>query len=111
MAKYSISLTTAAPTLKVCDIVRRRESDEWFATAVASGTFGSGTVAFQISFDGGTTKAPLNQDGTATAASLAALGAVNLRTGNSSSNTPPQLWATLSGSTGATVAVNVFDNR
>ena len=112
MAKYTITLTTAAPTAYICDVVRRRESDNWSGTAYIYGTFGSGTVVIQGSPDAGVTKFTLDDD-SGTAMSTTAAAAFNFdHNGNANINgESPKLYATISGSTAATVTVTVYDNR
>ena len=111
MAKYSASFTADASTY-ICDIHRRRDANDWFGNVLVSGTFGSGTVAIQVSPDGGTTKITLNQDGTATAASGTAAAVYNIKLGNPSKNTETyKLYATLTGSTNPAISVVVFDNQ
>lgn len=109
--KYTTNLAAQNTSVKVCDIIRRREADDWIATVVLTGTFGSGTVSLQISTDGGTTKATLNQEGTATAASATAAIALNIKCGNSSTNEPAELYATIATATNPDVDIVVYDNR
>lgn len=112
MAKYTVTLTTASPTAYICDVIRRREADNWSGTAYITGTFGSGTVAIQGSSDAGVTKATLKNDA-GSDVSTNADAALNFRhNGNANINgESPKLYATITGSTGATVTVVVYDNR
>lgn len=113
MARYQVTLTTAAPTAYLCDVVRRHDADAWLGTAYSYGTFGGGTVAIQASPDGGTTKCTLKQEGTNVDATKTADGTVNVLHGGDSKNLSgnPQIYATITGSTGASVTVVLYDNR
>lgn len=111
MARYTSTLSAQNTSVLLCSVERRHDAGEFFATISASGTFGGGTVVLGLSFDDGVTIIPLNQDGTATAASLTALSAVNIRLGNSKTNTPPKLYASIATATTPSIAINVIDNR
>lgn len=115
MAKYTAALTAQSTSVKVCEIKEPRPLESWFANAMVSGTFGSGTVSFGISFDGGSTIYPLNQDGTSTAAGLTAIGAVNLRCGTNNriaaTTDVPYLYASIGTATNPSVTIIVLDNR
>lgn len=112
--KTTITLTTAAPTLKICDLVRRRDAPFFIGTLIAKGTFGSGTVTFQLSDDQGTTLITA-KDYTGNAMTATANAVFTTQPlGDSTNNFPTAmltLWATISGSTGATVTIDLFDNR
>jgi hypothetical protein len=113
MARYQVTLTTASPTAYLCDVVRRHDSEAWVGTAYSYGTFGGGTVAIQGSPDGGVTKCTLKQEGTNVDATKTADGTVNvIHGGDANKNADyPKIYATLTGSTGATVTVVLYDNR
>lgn len=110
---YTTRLTTQNTNVYVCNIVRRRnECNDWFATCTASGTFGTGTVTFSISFDNGATLIPLTQDGTNSPATLTAAGAVNVRCGDSNNNNnQPKLYASIATATTPALDIIVADNR
>ena len=78
---------------------------------MATGTFGGGTVTFNITFDSGTTLIPLTQDGTATAATQTAAAALNLKCGCSDTNTNPKLYASIATASTPSIAITVIDNR
>lgn len=111
MSKSTFTLTTAAPgPIKIAAPNGLRKT-YWTATIFTTGTFGGGTVAYTVSPDNGVTSIPLkNSAGTAYTAtandyqSSGNLGGSNNNSGDFS------IWATLTGSTGATVTVTVFDN-
>lgn len=109
MSKYSATVTTNTANY-ICDVNRRRDSQQWFASINAYGTFGSGTVTIQVSPDGGTTKYDVpNQAGTSTI--FTANSIQNIELGNSDGLTNPKLYATMSGATNPSVVVEVWDNR
>lgn len=111
MAIYTATLSAQNTSVLVANITRRSDANSWEANACATGTFGGGTVSFQISFDSGTTKYTLNQDGTNSAASLTAAGCINLRVGNSERNSSIQLYATIGAATTPTITITVADNK
>lgn len=84
----------------------------WEATIFATGTFGSGTVTFKMSPDGGTTKIDMtdwaNTVRTLTANGYVLTGPLGVGDRNSEYIT---LYAVMSGSTNPAVAINVFDAR
>lgn len=112
MAKYTSTLTTAAGTeVFLCNVVRKREYDKWQATFFCQGTFGGGTVNWLISFDGGTTKMPLyDASGAAITSTTTDNFTTTLGSGTTNSDCP-KIYATLSGSAGATVTIGAFDNN
>lgn len=113
MAKFTATLSAQSTSVYVCDITKPRELDTWFANACAAGTFGGGTVTWNISFDSGVTLIPLTQDGTATAASQTAAGALNLRSGHAATvaTTNAKLYASVGAATNPAITLIVFDNR
>lgn len=112
MAKYSAALTAQNTSVYVCDIVRRRDANDWFGSVLLSGGFGGGTVTLSVSPDGGTTKIALNQDGTATAATATAAIVLNIKAGNSSKLADTlKLYASIATATTPTVAIVVYDNQ
>ena len=72
---------------------------------VAQGTFGSGTLTFETSDDGGTTWISVGVDGIFTSD-----GQVNIQA-NGDCNVPTQIRATLAGATSPSVQCYVIDNR
>ena len=111
MSIYTATLSAQNTSVYVCDMKKSRNNNDWFANVAATGTFGSGTVSFQVSHDGGTTKLTMNQDGTATAASLTAAGALNLRGGVSDTNTAPKLYATIGAATNPSLTIVAITNE
>lgn len=113
MGIYSGVLVAENTSVKLCDIQKPRGFDSWFANVAINGSaFGGGTVSLHISFDGGTTKYPINQDGTASAASVTAAGAVNIRCGWTGVNqTTASLYASIGAATTPSLTIYVLDNR
>lgn len=89
-----------------------RDSNNYVATVLLWGTFGSGTLALFVSPDNGTTLIPLTSSPGGTAISFTALGMVLLNFGHTNRNTdiPMQLWGTLTGATAQNLNVGVYDN-
>lgn len=111
MAKYVATITADTTSLYVCDIKKSREYWCWFATLVAYGTFGSGTVAWFYSLDQGTTLIPLN-DLTGVAITQTANGGVNAQFGVGGTNSDnPRIYVKMTGSTSPSVTVAVLDNN
>ncbi len=112
MAKQQYaSAITADGDYLVGDVHRRSSVNEFMALVYATGTFGSGTVAWKFSPDGGTTKIPLKDEGGNAASSTAAASFV-IRMGNGSTNTTaPLIYASVGGSTAASITVGMFDNN
>ena len=109
---FTASLVAQNTSVYLCDIVKPRIYDKWLATVLANGTFGGGTVTLSISVDGGTTKHPITQDGVNTAASLTALGGVNISSGYTGNNlTTAKLYASIATATNPSVNLIVLDNR
>lgn len=115
MAKYTATIIAQNTAIYVCDIIKPRHADEWFANAMASGAvFGGGTVTWNMSFDSGTTLIPMTQDGTATAATQTAAGSVNLRSGHLQSTVgvpPAKIYASIATATTPTIPLTVFTNN
>jgi len=111
MAKYTATLTTAAADTFICNVNKKRDFYTWQATFFAWGTFGSGTVNWLISPDGGTTKIAMKDaSGTAYTSTTNDDFTANLGGGSTNSDCI-KVYATLTGSTGATVNLAVFDNN
>lgn len=109
MSKYSATVTTNTANY-LCDVDRRRDSPSFFASIVCYGTFGGGTITIQMSPDGGTTKMDVpNQAGAST--TFTANSVQNIELGNGDGLTAMKLYATMAGSTSASVVVEVWDNR
>lgn len=106
MAKISSTTFTTNTTTLLCQIVRPRGLMDWKLMVSVFGTWGGGTMTFQISPDGGTTKITLD-DGSSTV-SLTANRVIDIHPGSRAQNDPPLLlYGTLSGSTGASLTATV----
>lgn len=111
MAKYTATLTTAAADTFVCNVNKKRDFICWQATMFAYGTFGGGTVNWLISPDRGVTKIPMYDiSGTAYTSTANDDFTVTLGGGGTNSDCM-QIYATLTGSAGASVTLDVFDNN
>jgi hypothetical protein len=108
---HTATISAQNTSVKVANIGVRNNANNWFANIMATGTFGTGTVSFQISPDGGVTKFTLNQDGTTTAASLTAAGCINVATGYIRNNEQLELYATIGTATNPSIAITVVDNQ
>lgn len=85
--------------------------EPWIGTVFIGGTFGGGTITFQSSPDGGTTKIPeTNLSGAAF--SMTTAGSVQVSLGNADVTANQiKLYAVMTGSTSPTVTATVFDNH
>jgi len=111
MAIYTAALSAQNTSVYVCDVVKPRAEDEWFANALIGGTFGSGTVTLYYSLDSGVTKYAVTQDGTSSAAAATAASALNIRGGWSGVNANMKLYASIATATNPVIAITVVDNR
>ena len=114
MAKYSVNITADGDYF-ICNITKNRHINEYRYGVNAYGTggnnFGSGTLTFKISTDGGTTLVDL-QDATGTAITLDANGNFTGNWGNGATNSDaPKMYVTMGSSTAPSVTVDYFDNN
>lgn len=111
MSKHVITLTGNTTGTFVCNLIKPRDYYCWFATIVAQGTFGGGTVAWFFSIDQGTTLLPIN-DLTGVAITQTSNGGVNATFGSGSANgDAPQIYVKLTGATSPSITVAVLDNQ
>lgn len=111
MTLYAVTLTTAVPAQYICDINKKRDFRNWSAGVIIAGTFGAGTVNLFISPDKGTTKIPwFDASGVAITSTANDNYTLNFDGGAKNSDAP-QIYVTLTGSTGATVTVYLYDNN
>lgn len=111
MAKYTATFAADASNTYVCTVHKTRQSNDFYATVVLSGGFGSGTLTMLLSPDGGTTKVALS-DASGTVISKTSAGTINIRLGVGGTNSDsPIIYATLAGSTNPTLTLTVFDNN
>ena len=111
MANYLLNIT-ADGTYKLCSVRRNTEATNWAGTIVAGGTFGGGTIKYQLSVDGGTTKIDM-KDTTGSPYSTTTADIISIpNLGAGVRNTDaPIIYAVLTGSTSASININVVDNR
>jgi len=100
----------STPTF-LCSVHKSREFYCWFATLMASGTWGGSTLSFYVSPDAGTTLIPI-KDITDVAVSFTSNASLNIQMGVSRDNTDrPQIWCELASGSGASITVRVYDNN
>ncbi len=103
-------MTADATNTAICTAVKPRNADKWIGTFNIFGTFGSGTVALNMSTDGGTTKVAIKKaDGTSYTTTAADNFQVELGCGSGNSD-DIILYATLSGSTNPSITITAHDN-
>lgn len=107
-----ISVTVAAnTTVQLGTVDRRRDHYIWQATMFAYGTWGSGSLAWQWSPDGGTTKLAIN-DASRSAITSVANDSFQAQGGTGSHNSDKvTIYATLTGATNPSLTVGFFDNN
>lgn len=111
MAKYS-QVVNANGTYLLGYVHRRSSADYFLATLFAYGTFGGATVTYYKSYDGGTNLIQI-LDLTSVAIAFTTNSEVNLMSGNTSvNNTPPQIYAIVTGAGGTTnLNIGFLDNK
>lgn len=110
MAKHQTVFSANNQSSLIATVKRRREAPYYLVTFVISGTFGSGTLAFYLSPDLGTTLVAL-KDQSDNAVSATAATSFDAQLGNSNNNNDVlQIWATITGATSPNVTVNAYDN-
>ena len=108
---HTVAFTANNQSSRLFDVIRRHDASHFIATIMAYGTWGSGTLSFYLSPDGGTTKIPM-QDFSGAQQTLTADGSFNPNLGNSSGNNDVlSVWATLTGATTPSITVKTYDNR
>lgn len=113
MAKHTVALAanTGAGGVKICNVVRNRNLQEWRGLLMAYGTFGSGTVAWYISPDNGTTLIAMT-DLTDAAITMTTAKAYDSSLTTGSKNTDKiSIWVVLSGATSPALNIVVYDNN
>lgn len=100
-------------TVPIMNLHKPRALTDWQGTFYAKGTFGGGTISWQVAVRGDTaTLLPLT-DYTGTSITSTANDLFNTVFGNGNANTDaPRFYATMAGgSTLATVEVGIYDNQ
>lgn len=102
---------TANGTYYIADVNKKRDLVQWFGTFFGYGTFGGGTIAWEISPDGGTTKLPLlDASGNAITSTTNDNFTSNLA-GGADNFDAPKLYAIVTGATSPSINVILFDNN
>lgn len=110
MARYSATLTSDS-TVYLCDVNKKRDFRDWLATIIAWGSWGGGTITWQISPDGGTTKLALKDiSGNSQTSAADDNFTIELGAGRNLTDAP-KLYATLAGSTAPILNIVVYDNN
>lgn len=110
MANFRTTLPANTAATAICTAHKPRELTEWFATINAYGTFGSGTLSYKISTDGGTTKVAM-KDISGSSYSATADDVINVSTGVANHlGKEPIIYAVLSGATNPSITIDVMDN-
>lgn len=110
MARYSQNITEDG-TYLLATVNKPHNADFWVATFAAYGTWGSGTITWQFSPDGGSTLLTMKDlSGTNMTSSDDDNFNVNLGDGSTNSDAI-KVYATMAGSSGANVNVVIFDNH
>jgi len=109
MANFRTTISADTTGTALVTVNKPRILERYFATLNAYGTFGSGTLSYSLSTNGGTTKVPLKFNGSAYSATSA--DAVNIELGVANVNGfAPIIYAVLSGSTNPSITIDVEDN-
>lgn len=113
MARYTVTLSGDTSGTYVCDVHRPRAFYQWFGILGAQGSsFGSGTLTWYLSIDGGSTLIAL-KDITDTAISQISNGMVSvpLVSGGDKLSETLRIYVKLAGSTNPNITVFVLDNN
>lgn len=112
MGLYTARITAQNTSVYLCDVHKKRDLLMWVGTMGAYGTFGGGTITWQISIDGGTTKMGLKDLTGNTHTSTAEDNFTeNLAGGHSADDGPLQLWVSIGAATNPNITVFCSDNR
>ncbi len=104
------TIITADGTTAIVTVGKPRALTEWLATFNAYGTFGSGTLSYSLSTNGGTTKVGM-KDLSGAAYSTTANDAINVVLGVANHlGFEPIVYAVLTGSTNPSITIDVLDN-
>lgn len=113
MANYRTILTVDAAATHLFTAHKPRELTDFMATLNAYGTFGSGTLSYLLSTDGGTTKTTM-KDISGSAYSTTTADAVNISLGGGGNhnvtNQQTIIYAGLTGSTNPSITIDSLTN-
>ncbi len=108
--RYTTTFSADGSNL-LCKAVKAANVTNWLGSFMAGGGFGGGTLTMQVSPDGGVTKHTV-KDVNGALVSLTAAGMFTAPLGNGSTNANDlEVYATLTGATGPTLSVQLYDNR
>lgn len=108
--RHTQTLTTNTD-YQIATVKRRDGAEAYMATINAGGTWGGGTITWKVSFDGGSTKFTMKDESGSDVTSTAD-DMFNCNLGNGGGLTDaPIIYATLSGSAGASIVVTLVDNN
>lgn len=111
MAKKTASLVADSAGTFVTTIHRRPDALYYMATITAYGTWGGGSLAWNLSPDGGTTLIPI-KDLTGTAMVSTANDMFNVEFGAPHRNTETlKVYAVLTGSSSPSITIDLYDNN
>lgn len=110
MAKYTATITGNTAGTRICTVKKQRGLAEWRALLMAYGTFGGGTVAWNVSPDNGTTLVAMTDliDTVITMTSNKMYNS-SLTTGANNSDLI-SIWVVVTGSTTPSITVTAYDN-
>lgn len=113
MAIFQTTVAANTTATLIGKAVKPANADFWEGSVGVSGTFGSGTVTFLVSYDGGTTKFAIAKDAYAATLSFTAAGMTQLpHLGNGNNNNDaPLIYVVLSGATNPSLTITLADNR
>lgn len=111
MALYTSTITGNGNTIVISGSHRRRDATDLLVTILTSGSHGGGTIAWNLSPDGGTTLIPITTS-PGSAVTTTAATSFNVGLGNSSANSQNlSIVAVMSGSTSPSVTVRAYTNE
>lgn len=103
---------TTDSTFYIGTLHKPRALTQWSATFFAKGTFGGGTLSWQWIDNGDTAILLPLTDYTGAAITSTAADTFNVNFGNGNTNSDaPKFYATLAGSTSASITVGYLDNQ
>ncbi len=114
MTKYVANdgrLITGDGDYYIATVNKKRDLDNWFGTFLAYGDFAGGSITWKISPDSGTTKLDLRNASGSSVVSTADDKFTSCLAGGANNSDAPLLYASLSGATGPSLYVVLYDNN
>lgn len=111
MAKHAYPVIANNTTTLLGSVVKKRDFHTWKGLFFVYGTFGSGTIAWKWSPDGGTTKLAMTDYGGAAVLSTANDSFVSEMCTGSDNSDKILLYAALTGATNPNLIVGFYDNN